>query len=237
MYIMPKIPPEQLLAEVEDVLRSMPNRAKMTHSLPENEDWLGRAAACVNLWDVMRGTMFISSVQNLVGFRATNPAAAMQVILTTLHQMRNELRMATVGPLTVALGANRAFEYFDEVRKVIETATTDVFFVDPFLDAEFVSSYLHHVKPNVSIRLLGRVCKTLEPAVRLFNEQELTKIELRLADGFHDRYLFIDHRECYQSGASFKDGAKKSPTTLTQITDAFIAMEETYNEIWRRAAV
>jgi hypothetical protein len=237
MYTPPKIAPEYLLAEVEDVLRSMPDRKKMTHVLPENEDWLGRAAACVNLWDSVRGTFFTTHVQSLVGHRATNPAAAMQAILTTLHQMRNELRMSTVGPLTVALGTNRPFDYFDEIRKVIETATVDIYFVDPYLDAEFVSSYLPHVKPNVSIRLLGRVCKTLEPAVKLFKSQESANIELRTSEGFHDRYVFIDHRECYHSGASFKDGAKKAPTTLTQITDAFAAMEATYNEMWSRAAV
>lgn len=35
-----------------------------------------------------------------------------------------------------------------------------------------------------------------------------------------DRYVFVDGKACYQSGASFKDGAKLTPTTLTQITDA-----------------
>jgi len=61
------------------------------------------------------------------------------------------------------------------------------------------------------------------------------KVEVRSAEGFHDRYIFIDHGDCYQSGASFKDGAKKSPTTLTQITDAFSAMQGTYEEIWNNA--
>lgn len=238
MYSESKISPEQLLSEVEDVLRSMPDRTKMTHALPENEDWLGRAAACVSLWNPIRGTFFTSQVERLVGWRAQDPAAAMQAILTTLHQMRNELRLTTVGPLTVALEAKRAFDYFDELRKVIETATTDLFFVDPYLDAEFVSNYLPHVRRGTSVRLLGRVCiKTLEPAVKLFKEQEKINIELRVAEGFHDRYLFVDHRECYHSGASFKDGAKKAPTTLTQITDAFSAMELTYETIWKNATV
>ena len=44
-----------------------------------------------------------------------------------------------------------------------------------------------------------------------------------MAAQFHDPSLFIDGSSCYQSGASFKDGAKNAPTTLTQITDAFQA--------------
>lgn len=235
MYTLPKITPEQLLVEVQDVLRTMPDRTKLTHELPENEAWLGRVAAVVNIWDTVRGTLLLPHVQGLVGYRANNPAASIQAILTTLHQLQHETRMATTGPLTVVIGTSRPFHYFDEIRKIIEKANTDVFFVDPYLDADFVSTYLPHVKANVQIRLLGRVCKTLEPAVKLFRNQEGAKIELRTIAGFHDRYVFTDHRECYQSGASFKDGAKASPTTLTQITDAFDAMASTYENLWSRA--
>jgi len=56
-------------------------------------------------------------------------------------------------------------------------------------------------------------------------------------DGFHDRYVIVDGRSCYQTGASFKDGAKKSPTTLTEITDAFEAVSETYENPWAAAKV
>ena len=54
---------------------------------------------------------------------------------------------------------------------------------------------------------------------------------------FHDRYVFVDRGACYQSGASFKDGAKKAPTTLTQITDAFGPMLKTYEDLWGGARV
>lgn len=53
----------------------------------------------------------------------------------------------------------------------------------------------------------------------------------------HDRYVFVDRTACYQSGASFKDGAKKSPTTLTQITDAFAAVQQTYEALWAAGTV
>jgi len=117
------------------------------------------------------------------------------------------------------------FDYFDEIRKVLETAQRDVLFVDPYLDAEFVSRYLGHIPAGVSIRLLARErIQTLIPAVELYAKQSNTKIEVRSAAGFHDRYLFVDNSGCYQSGASFKDGAKKAPTTVTQIIDAFPAV-------------
>jgi hypothetical protein len=75
---------------------------------------------------------------------------------------------------------------------------------------------------------------TLKPAATLFSQQSGARIEVRSANGFHDRYMFIDNAMCFQSGASFKDGGKTTPTTITQIVDAFPAVIKTYEEIWAR---
>ena len=75
------------------------------------------------------------------------------------------------------------------------------------------------------------------PAVNMFAQQAGTVINVRSALGFHDRYVFVDRAACYQSGASFKDGAKSAPTTLTQITDAFQAVLQTYEDLWKQANV
>jgi hypothetical protein len=108
--------------------------------------------------------------------------------------------------------------------------------VDPYLDSEFVSRYLSHVSKGATIRLLARErLATLLPAVDLFAKQSQLAIQVRSAPNFHDRYVFVDGNACYQSGASFKDGAKSAPTTLTQITDALAAMLQTYEGLWGTA--
>ena len=146
------------------------------------------------------------------------------------------VRMQTVGPSNVAVSGAMVFDYFDEIRKVIEMAKSDILFVDPYLDAEFVSRYLPQITEGVCIRLLAREkLQTLLPAAQMFVHQNQARLEIRSAPNFHDRYVFIDESNCYQSGASFKDGAKKAPTTITQITDAFAAVFQTYQEIWRSA--
>jgi len=101
-----------------------------------------------------------------------------------------------------------------------------------------VSRYLPHVAAGVAIRLLAREkLTTLLPAVDAFGKQAGRRIEVRSAAGFHDRYLLVDGTSCYQSGASFKDGAKSAPTTVTQIIDAFAGVSKTYEDIWVGAAV
>lgn len=98
--------------------------------------------------------------------------------------------------------------------------------------------YLPHVAAGVTIRLLAREkLATLLPAADAFARQTGAAVEIRAAPNFHDRYVFVDRVSCYQSGASFKEGAKSAPTTLTQITDAFAAIAKTYEDIWSQAQV
>ena len=143
--------------------------------------------------------------------------------------------------MNVAIGAGLEFDYFDTLRKIIELATSDILFVDPYLEAEFVSKYLVHVKPGTAIRLLtghntSRMGALL-PAVETLARQFILSIEIRSSLRLHDRYLFIDNKSCYHSGASFKDGAKSSATILSEITDAFDAMHSTYDALWNGANV
>jgi hypothetical protein len=131
------------------------------------------------------------------------------------------------------------FEYFDGVRKIIELANVDLLFVDPYLDAEFVSAYLPHAHQGGSIRLLtsDRKLSTLVPAVERFAQQENRSVAIRQRNDIHDRYALVDRKECYQSGASFKDGAKNAPTTLMQVVDAFAAVHQAYEALWDGARV
>jgi len=229
---------EQLLAEVEDLLRNMPPAENIHLHTAENFSWLGRVAAVIGHWDGLKASLLEDYLDKLHSPFARDSDEGMRKLMTLLHQARHDLRMQTVGPVNVAMAQGMVFDYFDEVRKIIEAAKLDLFFVDPYLDAEFVSRYLPHIRPGVTARLLAREkLQTLLPAVDTFAQQSKVKIEVRSAPNFHDRYIFVDRSACYHSGASFKDGAKTAPTTLTQITDAFAPVLQTYEDLWARAKV
>jgi len=229
---------EQLLVEIEDILRTMPPVESLYRETDENFLWLGRVAAFVNAWN-LPSTLFLNPAlrdlrSSIVGTRSSG----LSTIKILLYQARHDLRMKTVGPVNEAVGHGLVFEYFDGVRKLIEPARNDLFFIDRYLDAEFVSRYLPHVASGVSIRLLARdKIATLLPAVEAFTQQSGVTVNVRSAANFHDRYVIVDRLACYQSGASFKDGARAAPTTLTQITDAFQAVLQTYEDLWAKAKV
>jgi hypothetical protein len=239
MPTMTKTSDEQLLVEVEDILRAMPSRQSLGNDDPDILAWIGRASAIVHAWNSTRAiVVFDGYVKNLGASSSREYDEGYRGLITTLNQVRHDLRMKTSGPLTVAIGQGSVFDYFDEVRKVIETAHSGILFIDPYLDAEFVARYLPHVASGVAVRLLTRErISTLMPAVALMRQQSGLSIEVRSAAGFHDRYVIVDGLTCYHSGASFKDGAKKAPTTLTQVTDAFVAVSETYEQLWNTGAI
>jgi hypothetical protein len=236
---MKALPPESLLAEADDVLRTMPALQEFTPDNPDHIAWVGRASALAYAWDPLRAiAKFDSCAAKLSSSFARDVEPALRSVLTVLHQVRNELRLRVQGASSVSLPTGNVFQYFDEVRKLVEGANSDIFFIDPYLDSEFVSRYLTQIKPSVAVRLLTRErIASLLPAVELIRQQSGLKVEVKTAPGFHDRYVIVDKATCFQSGASFKDGAKKAPTTLTQIADAFIPVQATYEDLWSRATI
>jgi hypothetical protein len=234
----PPVNPERLLAEIEDLLQSTPARATIRHQTDETLDWFGRAAAIVDLWNSAKSQEFSAHLALSRVTNAIEAARGMQGVMTMVRQVRHDLRIRTTGPINIAIGQGQVFADFDNLRKIIATATSDLFFVDQYLDADFVSNYLPHAAPGIAIRLLTspRMISGLLPAVNLFSQQSGQAIAVRTAKE-HDRFVLIDKRECYQSGASIKDGARNALTTLTQITDAFAAVSGTYEAMWNGATV
>ena len=217
----------------------MPPRATIRHETPENVAWFGRVSTVIERWNSSKSALVKEYLDLfLSNGHARETGYGFTKLLTLLHQAQNDLRLETLGPANVAVPHKMVFEYFEEIRKIIELAREDLLFVDPYLDAEFVGRYLPIAVAGIAIRLLAREkMATLLPAVDAFAQQTGATIEIRSASNFHDRYVFVDRVSCYQSGASFKDGAKSAPTTLTQITDAFVPILKTYEDIWNQAQV
>jgi hypothetical protein len=229
---------EQLLAQLEDLIRTAPPRTEIRNQTEVNIAWLGCVAAAIESWNPAKSGAMEDCFRKMRRQIPQEVREGIDGLNLLLQQARFDLRMETMGQTDVVVGHRMVFDYFDEVRKIIELARKDLLFVDPYLDAEFVSRYLPHVSSGVAIRLLARekLAKLL-PAVDFFSQQSGIKVEVRSICGFHDRYVFVDGASCYQSGASFKDGARTSPTTLTQITDAFTAVLRTYEDLWGSAKV
>lgn len=207
---------------------------------PENHDWLGRARALIGAWDDTREMAFQLQTNALFGPRNAYDAAgtALAAIMNTIQEARNELRLITGGRTSAAFDAGQPFDFYDELRKVIETAQRDVLFVDRYMGADFVPSYLPHVRLGVSVRLLTRdLLDKLTASVAAFVRQFPTQIEIRTSQLFHGRFLCIDGARGFLVDASFKDAAKSAPAALVELTDTRADSIKQYEAIWAAGQV
>jgi hypothetical protein len=233
--ILNAVPNEQILAEVEDVIRSMPDRGTLHHDSDDVLTWLGRAIAAISNWSLAHGAEASTTIDLIQSGHSWGDTSKLLILL---RRAQRDLRFKTVGPVNVAIGAGEVFRYFDSLRKIIEEAKTDLLFVDRYLSADFVSTYLPSVTNGVTVRLLARdKIPALAAAASAFAKQYGTAIEVRSAQNFHDRWVFVDGATCHLSGASFKDGGRKESTILVRNVDAFSAVHSEYDNIWQAATV
>lgn len=234
-----KVSDEHLFIEVSDLLRTTPSIEEIKEHTPAILGWLGRVSAALHQWNMVTATTTADiPINHLLNGGANATVVSYRQVNLLLHRAQNDLRMKTTGPANEFIEASKPFEYFDTVRQIIEEANSEVFFIDPYLDADFVSKYLPYVKSGVKIKLLtSNKIPQLIPAVRTFCDQHNADIVVRKKAGLHDRYVIIDEVACYQSGASFKDGAKKSPVVLNQITDIFADLHKSYAGFWESGSV
>lgn len=225
-----------LLVEFEELIRTSPERFQLHEATDENFQWLGRVAAAIEHWNSSRQITVQFGISQLSS--KITREDGLRTIFGLLYHARTELQRTLGLSPSVAIGKGQVFEYFDELRKVIEGARSDLLFIDPYLDAEFVSRYLPFAAAGIPVRLLtDKKLPTLLPAVDAFVAQHKCVIQVRSSAGLHDRYLIIDGQFCYQSGASFKDGVKNALTTLTRITDVFQSVRTAYESMWAAAKI
>src|SRR5712664_4680186 len=119
--------PEQLIGEVDDLLRSAPSPETMRD--PQNLEWLGRAAAVLRQWrpnDPFLLTL-LDDVQEMSDYKSRQGGMR---LLRWLHDARADLRLQIPGLTSIAIGKGLMFSYFDEIRKLIELARVYVLFID-----------------------------------------------------------------------------------------------------------
>lgn len=228
----------RLLAEADELLRLMPPLNAIRHQSLENIEWLGRATSLVNQVDPAQGIRFQGYVDEIGLVNAQAANRGVRGVPTILHAVRSSLqRWAGITPSVVAAPGN-VFDYFNGVRKIVETARVDIFFVDPYLDADFISKYMPMVTQGTSVRLLAsKGIDALLTAATLYAKQSGLQIEVREEKKkLHDRYIFVDGREAHMSTASFKDGGARAAASLIRITDTFDAVGSIYEQLWTSAA-
>jgi hypothetical protein len=65
-----EITKDDLLAEVDDLLRSMPTRETIRDGTPQSLEWLGRSSAVIEKWDYTKSARFVLAIDQVYKMNA-----------------------------------------------------------------------------------------------------------------------------------------------------------------------
>lgn len=227
-----------LLSEVEGLIRGLPPFTDFENSVPNVIEWGGRASTILEKVDRIEFSSISCTIEQALTGQIYARIDAYPKIQFALQRAKSMLILRIPGVRSTAVDQGARFRYFDEITKIVQTAQSELYFVDPFLNNDFLTRYVEPLTKNLKIRLLGKKVaelSTLVQGCKLLNAQGSLKIEIRSTASIHDRYVFVDGKNCFMSGASFKDGAINASTVIVEIVDAFDAMKASYESIWSSA--
>ena len=226
--------PEILLAQLRALLERAPDFVQFSPSSREHAMWCGQAFALVSRWNSSQGVLFQVASDNLSSeiLRPNNVGQMFGI----LHRAVADLELIVSDKEQVAFAAGQVYDFFRELNKIIESAESSIFIVDPYLDNTVFDHYLNSRKSNVSVRLLLKDnTDNIKPAAEKYVHQHGNVLEIRSSNKIHDRVIFIDHA-CWVVGQSLKDAAKAKPTYLSPLPPDVISDKlRAYADIWVEA--
>ncbi len=227
--------PAILLAQLRALIERTPDFDTYSPSSREHQVWLGQAHALISRWNSIEAMHFKSDCVFLSN--ELMRVSSIGSIIGAIHRAIADLELKVPADIEVSFGAGEVYNFFQALNKVIASAETSIFIVDPYLDHTVFDHYLASRAGKVSVRLLLNLqSENLIPASEKYNSQHGNVLELRKSKKLHDRVVFIDDYVCWLIGHSIKDAAKAKPTYLVQLPPDVVPDKlSNYEEIWSSA--
>jgi hypothetical protein len=224
-----------LLAELLTLVNSVPDFARNTQLSRSHREWLGKAHALLLSHD--RSAANAVRVASEFLDSSALRSGSVNTILNTLHRAIASLELDVGNLPGTAFGPGAVYDFMRSLRDLLQSVTTSVLIVDPYMNAEVFDSYVSAVPQRARTRLLLRGWdNAFKPALEAFVSQHQRIIEARTSSTLHDRVIFVDDRSCYVLGQSIKDAADSKPTYLAPLPSDVVALKlESYEAIWRAA--
>lgn len=224
--------PHILLEQLRNLLGSTPPLEGRGDYTQEQYTWLGKAKALMSEWSETQSIPFNVSVDSLI--RNINRRANYGIVVTFIHDVIVRLENSLPQNNGQAFGPGAAYDFFRALNDLAASANSQVFIVDPYLDAEVFDGYLHGLKRGVTVRLLtNKYVDNVRVAAEKYRTQFGSNVEVRKSNDIHDRVIFVDDDQCWVLGASIKDAALKKPTYLAPLPADVVAQKRNqYEAIW-----
>jgi len=131
-------------------------------------------------------------------------------LLAVLRSAVEQLGWQLPEPSEAFHPAGSQHDAYVEIRRIVQTATTELIIVDTYVD-ETLWGLLTNVSGSVKLRVLTMKTKGDFPLeAKHFIAQHGGQVEARVTNDYHDRFIVVDHATVWHLGASIKDAGKKA---------------------------
>lgn len=201
----------------------------------KQHEWLGRASSLIAEWDGTQTIGFRVAARAMAG--NLNRQMNYGTVLTTVHEAITSIENALSAQPGLVFGPGAAYDFFNALNELVESATRSLFIIDPYLDRGIFDGYLGNLKRAINTRLLvSRYADNVKVAAEAFRTQYGGEVEVKRSSEIHDRIIFVDAAQCWVLGASIKHAATRKPTYLAPLPDDLISDKlRIYEDLWRTA--
>lgn len=225
--------PDELLAELRRLQGDMPEPSQLPQISQDFLDWYGRLRALLVITNPRHGVTL--NTQEIYFGQPLLRGGSIQQIRTLLTNEVQRLEIMLGPQIQPVYGPGAQYDFYRNLRAIIQSAEQEIFLIDNYIDRDALDLYCGDL-PAIRARVLThRYFNTLEPVLKLLSAKN-EGIEVRDSEELHDRVIFIDQRECWVVGASFKDAADNKPTYIAPLPADVVEIKlDAYNGIWERA--
>jgi hypothetical protein len=221
-----------LLSELRALSATVPSFTGYSPTSRPHVEWLAKAHALVQRWNPSEaiGVQLASDMMPADLLRDSNLAK----VFNTIHRAIADLEIQVGSIPGGAFGPGAVYDMLRALRDLLASAKTDVFVIDPYMDAEVFDGYISAIGRSVATRLLlTKFANSVKPAMAAYLKQYAVRLESRSSPRLHDRVVFIDKRSCYVLGQSIKDAARTRATYLAPLPAEIASLKlGIYEELW-----
>lgn len=111
-----------------------------------------------------------------------------------------------------------SYDFYDDVKKIIESAKSHVFLIDAYATEDIINLYLNKFSKGIRIMILtnGKSQGNFVSIANKFKSKHGKNFSVKTNKNCHDRVFFVD-KKCYVTGQSLDKAASKQPTYICEI--------------------
>jgi hypothetical protein len=111
--------------------------------------------------------------------------------------------------IEVFVAKGEVFTAFRALQRIFQQARTNVIIIDPYVD-ETELDHIAELNPSIEVKVITEhMLGQFKTAYSKLQAQR-GNVEVRTAANFHDRFIILDDKKCYQLGSSINHIGKKS---------------------------